>query len=163
MKKIFILLVSFLAFSILYAQEDNFEPVYYQTAAGANFELGAEANLYGVQIKQFLNHWHAINGQIMFDSKMIVMGLDYSYNNVLPFIGTISWYAGGGAQVAFLNKRDDTSIALRPLFGLEFRAKGYPIVVNAEIKPYYSIGKGSKFEFSRFGFGVKYILTRDIW
>ena len=157
-----------IAFLLLYsisinAQEEELKPVVYQTAVGGYFELGSESNLFGVQIKQFLDHWHAVNGQILFDSETIILGVDYSFNNDLPFAYTISWYFGGGAQVAFLNKKDDTSFALRPMVGVEYKARDFPMVVNVEFKPFWSIGKEGQFDLNRFGIGVKYVLHRDIW
>src|SRR5690606_41235416 len=97
------------------AQEEELKPVVYQTAVGGYFELGSESNLLGVQIKQFLDHWHAVKGQIVFDSETSILGVDYSFNDDLPFAYTISAYHVGGDQVAMLNYNVDTSFALLPL------------------------------------------------
>ena len=107
----------------------------YQTAVGGYFELGSESILFGVQIKQFLDHWHAVNGQILFDSETIILGLDYSFNNDLPFAYTISWYFGGGAQVAFLNKRR-YQFCFTASGWSRIQTRDFPMVVNVEFKPF---------------------------
>src|SRR5690625_882304 len=110
------LIVFLLLYSIsINAQEEELKPVVYQTAVGGYFELGSESNLFGVQIKQFLDHWHAVNGQILFDSETIILGVDYLFNNDLPFAYTFIWFFGVGDHVAFLYKKDDTSFSLRSM------------------------------------------------
>ena len=170
MKKIFTFAFLSLFFwgNAQYEEEDH-EPIEFQTAAGLYFDMGSDLTLYGIQVKQFLRDDHAVNGQLLLADKIILVGVDYTYNVPVPmpfFYRNLSWYAGAGAQVLFINgeeKSDISTFALRPVAGLAYKMKKYPLAFHAELKPWWSFGKHGKFELARIGFGVQYIIHRDIW
>lgn len=164
MKNIITTLILLFSISV-YSQEDEYglQETVYQTALGAMIENGNGVSLYGPQIKQFLGDFGAVNGQILFGKHLFNIGADFTLNYQLLWFRDLSWYFGGGAQLSFMKNEDAASFALRPLAGIEYKPKKYPIVVNAEIKPWWSFGEYKDFELMRFGFGVKYVLNRDIW
>lgn len=161
-------LLSMVTLVSLHAQnlEADDEPIVYQTAAGAYADLGQTNHWYGAQIKQFLSLDHAVNAQILFGEKMMVIGVDYTFNGLIPvhiLYKNLSWYAGLGGQVAFAKGDLKNAFALRPMVGLEFKTKKQPIVFHAELKPQWTFGETGHFELANFGVGLKYVLNRDIW
>lgn len=146
--------------------EEDHEPIVYQTAVGFYVDLGKETNLYGIQIKQFLSWEHALNGQVLVGDKTLVLGLDYSFNGMVPMhllYRNLSWYAGAGGEVTFAKGEDNNAFAIRPLLGLEYKMKKQPLVFHVELKPKWTFGSTGDFELSNFGLGLRYVLKRDIW
>ncbi|MFA7447223.1 MAG: hypothetical protein WCY77_02170 [Weeksellaceae bacterium] len=162
------LFILFVIGNAQYEEEDT-EPIEYQTAAGLYFDMSSDLTLYGVQVKQFLREDHAINAQLLLADKIILVGVDYTYNVPVPmpfFYRNLSWYAGAGAHVLFINGERDNEIstfAIRPVAGLEYKMKKYPLAFHAELKPWWSFGENGEFELSRIGVGIKYVINRDIW
>lgn len=146
----------------LQAQEEN-EPVEYQTAAGLYIDYGSDAKFVGPHIKQFLSDWHAVSAQLLFGNKTMVIGVDYTNNYDLGRFPTFGVYWGLGAQIALYKGDEHTSFALRPAVGIEYKARKYPVVVAAELKPAWSFGKNGEFEFGRFGLALRYVINRYIW
>lgn len=165
MKSIFVLLLV-LSSLTLKAQEEDLDPVTYQTAAGFYVDWNSDLSLYGGQIKQFFSETHALNAQLLFGEKLLVLGLDYTFNGMIPMpmlYKNFSWYAGVGPQLSFIEGGDGTTFAIRPMVGLEYKLKELPFAASAELKPSWSFGENGDFELMRLGFSVKYILNRDIW
>lgn len=161
MKKFWVILfVSCLVW--VHAQEEN-EPVEYQTAAGLYIDYGKDAKFVGPHIKQFLGDWHAVGAQLLFGNKTMVIGVDYTNNYDLRPLPTFGVYWGVGAQIALYKGDEQTSFALRPAVGIEYKARKYPVVVAAELKPAWSFGKNGEFDFGRFGLGLRYVINRNIW
>lgn len=172
MKKIFLVLLCFSYYAHAQYEEEDNEPVEYQTAAGLYFDLNNDNMLYGVQIKQFLRDDHAVNAQILLGKKVIIIGADYTYNAPIPFgflAKNMSYFGGIGAQVSLLNEDNETiendksSFAIRPALGLEYKMSKSPLAMHVEWKPWWTFGSDGGFELASIGVGVKYVLNRDIW
>jgi len=130
-------------------------PANYSTA------LGARVNpfLIGFTVKHFITGPHAIEGlvttNISRNKNVTVTGL-YEYNWNVFGKSEFVMYAGGGAHFGAYDRYDyyndydplddkDTYVTagLDGIFGLEYKFKKIPLVVSADIKPFFNFSGGN--------------------
>ena len=133
----------------------------YKNALGLVVDLGDGPSLFGPQYKHSFDGKNAGNVQVMFGDNITVIGADYTYNQ--PFAGTngLGWYVGVGPQLSFVDygNNNDTSFAIRPQVGLEYKIPSAPLGIHFDWKPWWNLSNDSNFEAGRFSIGFKYIFN----
>ncbi|MDD3771872.1 MAG: hypothetical protein RBT46_04075 [Weeksellaceae bacterium] len=153
MKKNLIGIVSFLLLLISpFAQAQT-----YNNAVGLEIDLGNGITLAGAQYKHFLSGNNAVNAQILFGGSNTLLGADYTFNQNIESVEGLSWYAGGGAQLAFAE--GGTWFGLRPSIGLDYKLAGMPVVFHFGWKPWWNLSNESNLEMGRFSLGIQYVLN----
>jgi hypothetical protein len=131
----------------------------------ANYEtaIGARVNpwLIGFTVKHFVKGPHAFEGLVVHNldnRKNVTFTFLYEYHWNVFGIREFNMYAGGGAHLGIYDRRDydwdryvrhgdGTYVApgLDGIFGLEYKFKKIPLVVSADVKPYFHFTGGNDF------------------
>ncbi|SFE88171.1 hypothetical protein SAMN05518672_111151 [Chitinophaga sp. CF118] len=130
-------------------------PANYSTAIGVR----VNPYLVGFTVKHFITGPHAIEGlvtsNVSRNRNATITGL-YEYNWNVFGKSEFVMYAGGGAHVGFYDRYDydydnyyrhgDGTYAtagLDGIFGLEYTFRKIPLVVSADLKPYFNFSGGT--------------------
>jgi hypothetical protein len=133
------------------------DPANYQTAIG----LRVNPWLVGFTVRHYIAGPHAIEGLVTTNTdnrrNATITGL-YEYNWNVFGMKEFTMYAGGGAHIGFYDRRDyDYDAYLRHgdgtyvtpgldgIFGLEYKFKKIPLVVSADLKPFFNFNGGTNF------------------
>jgi hypothetical protein len=128
---------------------------------GFGFRLGGFTS--GVNVKAFLNERGAIEGIIGFGRRSFVTTGLYQHHFPLENVQGLSLYGGGGAHVGFFwyrgtyliyrykneslyaiddNGRSTLIPGIDAVFGIEYKFKGAPFVIGADLKPFVDFYEG---------------------
>lgn len=132
----------------------------YRDALGLAVDLGDGPTLFGPQYKHSFDGRNAGNVQVLFGDNTTVLGADYTYNQKFNGAGGLGWYIGVGPQLTFWKAggNSDTSFAIRPQLGLEYKIPSAPLAMSFDWKPWWNLSNDSNFEAGRFTLGFKYVL-----
>ena len=128
----------------------------YKTAAGLFLDLGNGGTYVGPSVKHFFDDNDAVQGMVLFGNHVTAIGVEYSYNKLIPNGGGFIWNIGAGPQVAFSS--GTTAFLLRPQAGVEYKVPGAPIDLGFDWRPWWQLTQGSSFEAGRFGLRFDYVI-----
>lgn len=133
----------------------------YRTAVGLGLDFGSGATLVGPMVKHFFNPNAAGQAELLFGDHTVAINAFYQYQNRIAGAPGLDWYVGGGPGLHFFSYKgfSNTTFALKPMAGLDYKIGGAPIAVSLDWRPSIFIGSGdTNFEPARFGLGLKFTL-----
>lgn len=148
----------------------------YSAPANYHYGLGARVNpwLIGFTVKHFLKGPHALEGLVttnLSNRRNVTFTFLYEYHWNIFDVPELLMYAGGGAHLGIYDRRDydwdryredgdGTYVApgLDGIIGVEYTFKKIPLVVSADLKPYFHFTGGTNFVGQEIGgASVRYI------
>jgi len=133
----------------------------YKTALGLGLDFGDGTTLVGPSVKHFFTANDAGQAEVLFGSHLTTINAFYQYHGNIKGASGLKWFVGGGPSLNFFsfNGYNNTTFALKPMTGLDFKIPGAPIAFAFDWRPTIYIGDNdSDFAAGRFGFGFKFTL-----
>lgn len=129
----------------------------YKTAVGLQVDLGTGGTWVGPAVKHFFDAHNAGEGQLLFASGAVILGLEYQYNGAIANAPGLKWYAGLGPALAFSTSQGGgTDLFLRPLVGMDYKINNVPLNFAFDWRPAFQLTHGTEFTAARFGLGFRY-------
>jgi hypothetical protein len=127
----------------------------YKTAVGLSLDFGSGGTLVGPSLKHFFTERSAGDVELLFGTRITMVNLLYQYHGRIENAAGLQWYAGIGPSI-LLGSGGGSSIAVRPLVGMDYKFKDVPLSLALDWRPY--IGGGDGFLPGRFGLGFRYVI-----
>ena len=152
MKKLFLLLVVALSFSLsTKAQDEESQSSSYKNAIGIRLGSTVPAIKNGITYKHFINN-NAIEGILSFGDGVGICGL-YEIHKPLS-VENLQWLIGFGGYVGFNSSTSNVGAA--GIIGLDYKFSQIPLNLTLDWKPELNIISKVGFEASGVGFSARF-------
>lgn len=131
----------------------------YKTGLGLGLDFGNGATLVGPSVKHFFTAKDAGQAEIVFGDHTTAVNAFYQYHGAITGASGLKWFVGGGPSLHFFNYAgfSNTTFALKPMAGLDFKIPAAPIAFAFDWRPSIFFGDNdTNFEAGRFGLGFRY-------
>lgn len=153
MRKVIVLGMSLLLFTVTHAQSKSTNSSSYRTALGVKVWDGG-----GISFKHFLQEKGALELIGYFWNRgSRITGL-YEIHGPINGAEGLKWYIGPGAHVGFYNTKygDGSFIGVDGVLGLDYKFRGAPINMSLDWQPSFEFGDNRGFVGSWGGLGIRY-------
>ena len=150
MKKLFLLLLAALSFSLITKAQDETERSY-KDAIGIRLGSSVPAIKNGITYKHFINS-NAIEGILSFGDGVGICGL-YEIHKPLS-VENLQWLIGFGGYVGFNSSTSNVGAA--GIIGLDYKFSQIPLNLTLDWKPELNIISKVGFEASGVGFSARF-------
>ncbi len=152
MKKVFLLLIAAVTFSVSLKAQDEEGTTGYKNAVGIRLSSSVPTVKSGITFKHFFNN-NAVEGILSFgDGSTAICGL---YEVHKPFAtDNLQWLIGFGGYVGFGNKTSNVGAA--GIVGIDYKFADLPLNLTLDWKPELNIVSKVGFEGSGVGFSARF-------
>ncbi len=151
MKKLFLLLIVTLSFSLITNAQDEESQSAYKNAIGIRLGSSVPAIKSGITYKHFIGS-NAIEGILSFGDGVGICGL-YEIHKPLS-VENLQWLIGFGGYVGFNNSTSNVGAA--GIIGLDYKFNQIPLNLTLDWKPELNIISKVGFEASAVGFSARF-------
>ncbi|MDQ7947618.1 MAG: hypothetical protein REI78_15120 [Pedobacter sp.] len=131
----------------------------YKNGLGLGLDFGNGATLVGPSFKHFFTAKDAGQAEVVFGNHTTAINVFYQYHGDISGASGLKWFVGGGPSLHFFDYAgfSNTTFALKPMAGLDFKISGAPIAFAFDWRPSIFFGDSdTDFEAGRFGLGFRY-------